>query len=321
MEHFAQLTPNRFLPALEEAIGTELTALARPLPSYINRVYDLQARDGTPYVAKFYRPGRWPRQAIVDEHTFMADCAEVDIPVVCPLTLQTGGTLGQLDTILFAVFPKRSGRHYDVESEESWQRVGTLLGRVHNAGRKRNAPARLTLTPQETTARHVEQLAGEAVVEKWRQSYKDICARIIDTVAPCFEGLERIRIHGDFHCGNILDRPDEGLMVIDFDDMMNGPPAQDFWLLLPEHYPASEPQLRLLLRGYRQFRDIAPPVPLLIEGLRAMRMVYFTAWCNTQRDDFQFRNKYPDWGSESFWAREVQDLRTQFATMMDAMAF
>ena len=79
-------------------------------------------------------------------------------------------------------------------------------------------------------------------------------------------------------------------------------------------------QLELLLSGYRQFRDIPPRSMLIIEGLRAMRMIYFTAWCNMQRNDFQFQTKFPEWGTDTFWKREVQDLQNQYTNMMDAFA-
>ena len=96
MDSFSELTPDRFLPALEVAIGTALTPLARPFKSYINRVYEVQSPDRTAYIAKFYRPGRWSLAALEDEHAFLADCAEIDIPVVCPLTLENGQTLVRL---------------------------------------------------------------------------------------------------------------------------------------------------------------------------------------------------------------------------------
>lgn len=320
MSGFSELTPDRFLPALETAIGTELTPLARPFKSYINRVYEIQAEDGTAYIAKFYRPGRWSREALEDEHNFLADCAEIDIPVVRPLVLESGRTLGRTGEIFFAVFPKKAGRRFDIEDEASWRRVGVLLGRLHNAGGKRPAPARIRLLPETTTAAYVRQLVEEAVTPSWRERYGDICARIIDAAAPRFAGLETIRIHGDFHAGNILSRPDEGLLVIDFDDMMNGVPVQDFWLLLPDRYPASDRFYQLLLSGYRQFRDADHRWPFLIEALRAMRIIYYTAWCAMQRGDYQFQSQYPDWGSDRFWAGEVQDLRTQYACMMEALS-
>jgi Ser/Thr protein kinase RdoA (MazF antagonist) len=320
MNDFSELTPELFLPALEEALGTKLTPLLRPFPSYINRVYEVRSVDEVHYVAKFYRPGRWTLEALRDEHLFLLDCAEAEIPVVCPLKLSNGTTLGASGNISFAVFPKRAGRQFDIEGEESWQRVGALLGRLHNAGQTRKAPARLTLSPQTTTRSYVDLLAENGVSASRRRDFKDICCRIIDLISPHFEGRQSIRIHGDFHRGNILERPDTGLMVIDFDDMMNGTPAQDFWLLMPDHYPACKQALESLLAGYRLFRDPEPRSGLLIEGLRAMRMIYFTAWCNMQRQDFQFQAKFPGWGNDEFWTKEIDDLRVQYANIADALS-
>lgn len=318
MDNFAKLTPDHFLSVLEEALSVELTSFTHPLPSYINRVYELRDVDDNSYVVKFYRPGRWTKEALQDEHNFLNDCAEFEIPVVAPIKLSNGSTLGNIDDIIFTVFPRKAGRQFDIEDEESWTRVGSLLGRIHNVGAQRKASHRLNLTPAETTNKYVEEL-GDIATDKWQQPYSDICKRIVETVNPYFEGLESIRIHGDFHVGNILHRMEQGLMIIDFDDMMNGPAVQDFWLLLPDHYPASKKYLDLMLSGYSQFRDVNPRSPLLIEGLRAMRMIYFTAWSAMQREDFQFKNKFPDWGSETFWSREVSDLRTQYANIMDSL--
>lgn len=321
MDHYSKLTPDIFLNTLEKSLDKKLTGLARSLPSYINRVYEIQADDGSFFVAKFYRPGRWSMEALQDEHLFLADCEEVEIPVVCPCKLSNGKTLDNLNEIMFTVFPKKAGRQFDIESDENWVRIGTLLGRLHNVGKKRSAPSRLTLTPEKTTRIYIDQLVSDSITDKWKEAYGDICSRIIDFITPHFEGQETIRIHGDFHVGNILHRPGQGLMIIDFDDMMNGPPVQDFWLLMPELYPACQKHLEKLIKGYGQFRDINPRSPLLIEGLRAMRMIYFTAWCSMQRSDFQFQTKFPDWGTDSFWAREVRDLRVQYANMMDAFSF
>jgi Ser/Thr protein kinase RdoA (MazF antagonist) len=320
MNDFKDLVPDLFLPALEEALSIKLTPLIRTFPSYINRVYEIQTIENVSYVVKFYRPGRWTLEALRDEHAFVFDCAEVEIPVVCPLKLTNGSSLGMLGDIAFAIFPKKGGRQFDIEGDESWQRVGVLLGRLHNAGQKRKAPARLVLSPQITTKEYADLLVQDGVTKNRQKDFKDTCYQIINAISPYFENMESIRIHGDFHTGNILERPDTGLMVIDFDDMMNGSPVQDVWLLLPDHYPACKHYLDQLLSGYRMFRDIDPRAPLLIEGLRAMRMIYFLAWCNMQRDDFQFKARNPDWGTDAFWAQETRDLRLQYANIMDAFS-
>lgn len=320
MNSFADLTPNYFLPALEQELEKELTALVRPLPSYINRVYELQAADETYYVVKFYRPGRWDYRALQDEHNFLSDCAEIDIPVVCPVSLKNGSTLGKLGETVYTIFPRRAGRQFDVEKDDDWVRVGRLLGRLHNAGQKRKAKSRLVLTPAETTGKYVEQLCHDSVTKDQVKGYRDICSQIVKVIAPLFKDLETIRIHGDFHRANILHRPPhEELMVIDFDDMMNGPPVQDIWLLMPDHYPACRRYLDLTMEGYRQFRNFDIRSYRVIEGLRAMRMIYFTAWCGMQRKDRSFQEKFPDWGGEGFWNREIRDLREQYAKIMESL--
>lgn len=318
MADFTELVPDRFLPALEEALGVKLTPLIRPFPSYINRVYEVQTDDEKSYVAKFYRPGRWTKDALQDEHAFIHDCAEDEIPVVAPLTLKNGTTLGNLDGIHFAVFPKRAGRRFDIENRESWERVGVLLARLHNAGEKRRAPARLTLNPQATTRKYVDQLAESGVNPENRDKFKDVCGRIIDAISPLFEGTEAIRIHGDFHKGNILERPGEGLLLIDFDDMMTGPAVQDLWLLLPDRWPESKPTLELLLEGYGKFREFDMRSTALIEALRAMRMIYFAAWCSLQAGDAQFQARFPGYGSRAFWNQEILDLYEQYEHIIGA---
>jgi Ser/Thr protein kinase RdoA (MazF antagonist) len=121
-----------------------------------------------------------------------------------------------------------------------------------------------------------------------------------------------IRVHGDFHSGNILDRPDEGLMLMDFDDMAMSLPIQDLWLLLPDHAPEAGKELAAIIEGYREFRAFNTETLMLIEPLRAMRMVYFLCWCGKQKNDFRFQHSFPDWGGKAFWYKEVQDLSNQY---------
>ena len=121
-----------------------------------------------------------------------------------------------------------------------------------------------------------------------------------------------IRVHGDFHSGNILERPGEGLMLMDFDDMAMSLPVQDLWLLLPDHAPDSGRELTAIIEGYREFRAFNTETLMLIEPLRAMRMVYFLCWCGRQKNDYRFQHSFPDWGSRAFWYKEVQDLENQY---------
>ena len=313
---FENLTPDCILDAVETAMGCQLTGLTSPLPSYINRVYELQPVAGDRLIAKFYRPGRWKRAALQDEHGFVLDCAAEEIPVVAPLELADGGTIGEYDGILFSVFPKRSGREMELHTDEGWRRLGSLVGRIHLAGSRREAENRLWMHPETTTLPEIERLLGFMSPHQAGR-FKEVTSRIVEIALREFEGVELQRIHGDCHRANILERPGEGLMVIDFDDMVMGPPVQDIWLLLPDHANRSRHEINLILEGYEQFMDFDDRTLRLVEILRAMRIIYFLSWCSTQVDDFRFQGNFPDWGSELFWQREISDIEHQYHAILN----
>ncbi len=317
---FGHLVPDVMLDAVEDALGTRMSGLATPLPSYINRVYEVQTMGGERLIAKFYRPGRWSREAIEEEHAFTRACAEDEIPVVAPMLLPSGRTLHEADGIHFAVFEKRLGRQFEIRTRTDWLRVGQLLGRLHVVGSREEATHRTNLHPGESTAEHIDYLlTNELVSLACRTEFKDLTGAILEEVRGLFDDCEFIRIHGDCHGGNILTRPGEGLMMIDFDDMMVGPPVQDFWLLLPGTVPDCPFELSLLVRGYEQFREFDDTMLRLVEPLRAMRMIYFVAWCGHQVDDYKFRVDNPQWGTDAFWQRENADLAMQLQAIRDAL--
>ena len=315
---FENLTPDRILDAVESGMGCQLTGLTAPLPSYINRVYELESVQGERLIAKFYRPGRWNRSALQDEHDFVLDCAADEIPVIAPLELSGGETIGCYDDILYAVFPKKSGREMDLYSDEGWRRLGSLLGRIHLAGSRRTAENRLCMHPEKTTLPEIELLLGGGFMSAHTAGrFREVTGRIVEIAMREFDGVELQRIHGDCHRANILERPDEGLMVIDFDDMVMGPAVQDIWLLLPGSANSSRYEINLILDGYEQFMEFDDRQLRLVEILRAMRIIYFLAWCSTQVDDFKFRSNFPDWGSEMFWQRELSDLEHQYHAIVN----
>ncbi len=316
---FAELVPDAMLDAVEDVLGKRMSGLARPLPSYINRVYEMQSMDGEGLIAKFYRPGRWPREAIEEEHAFMLDCARDEIPVVPPMTLGHGQTLHDVNGIYFAVFPKRLGRQFEIRSRTDWLRVGHLLGRLHMAGGEQEAAHRTNLHPSVSTASHIDHLLDSQCINPARVSeFEDVAETILDEIKELFDECEFIRIHGDCHGGNILSRSGEGLMLIDFDDMMVGPPVHDFWLLLPGTVKDCPTEINLLIRGYEQFRDFDDASLRCVEPLRAMRMIYYLAWCAHQVDDYKFLQNNPQWGTDAFWQREVTDLSHQLEVIRTA---
>ena len=319
---FSLLTPDRVLDAVEQALAQRCTGVIRPFTSYINRVYAVEMESGEHVVAKFYRPGRWRPEALADEHDFVRACAAEEIPVIAPLTFADGETLGVIDGIAFALFPRRGGRPIEPADpgDAMWGRLGALLARIHRVGEVAPAPSRLTLHPMASTAADLDYLlAGEFLDAREKARLESFEAALLDAAEPLFCGCETIRLHGDCQHTNVLERPDTGIFLIDFDDMMNGPPVQDLWMLLPGR-PAEVPEeLEQLLEGYETFRAFDRSSLRLIEPLRAMRMTYYLAWCARQSHDAAFRLNHPDWGTRGFWAKELSELESQLAVIQDSL--
>jgi Ser/Thr protein kinase RdoA (MazF antagonist) len=314
---FDSLNPDLVIAAVEAFFSVRLDGMVTPYASYVNRVYGIRSDDGDEFVAKFYRPGRWSDEAILEEHQFLRDLSAAEVPVVAPLEDGDGDTLFGVDieeneTFSFALFPKRGGRGFDAESDEDWVRLGSLVGRVHLTGELRAAPNRHVLDPFGWTMPFVHELLAEEVVHpELSGEFQDIAEKAMDRAAPLLEGLDNLRLHGDCHRGNILDRSGEGLLLIDFDDMMIGPAVQDLWLLLPDHVENCGREITMLLEGYRQFRPFDTREIDAVEALRFMRMVHFLAWRSRQRHDHWFSRDFPEWGNRAFWVKEVEDLREQ----------
>jgi Ser/Thr protein kinase RdoA (MazF antagonist) len=317
---FELLVPDQIMDAVEEASGRRLSGLILPLPSYINRVYEVQDEEGGRLIVKFYRPGRWSLAALQDEHDFVGECAADEIPVIAPLVLPGGETLAEIEGIFFALFPKRQGRPLEINDDEEWKRVGRLVGRVHAVGRRADAPDRTRLHPSVFMQEHLRQLRdGGFITPRLRDEFAGVAGHILDLIVPLFDEVEFHRIHGDCHGGNLLNRPDDGLVLIDFDDMMMGPAVQDLWLLLPDRADRCARELGLLLQGYEQFLEFDDRTLRLIEPLRALRIIYYLAWCSRQLEDYTFRSTHPDWGSENFWRREIVDLQNQYQAIEQAL--
>lgn len=323
---FDSLTPDVALHAVERAHSLVLDGSVQPYPSYVNRVYGVRDDDGRELIAKFYRPRRWTAEAIAEEHRFLLDCAAAEIPVVPPIAALDGETLHPAEILsepeaggesfLFALFAKRGGRSFDAETDEQWHRLGSLIGRCHAVGARGSAEHRLVCAPRSLTATFVDDLMNQGlVVGEAREEFEAVCRETLAAVEPLFHDVPFIRIHGDCHRGNILDRPDTGLLLFDFDDMMIGPAVQDLWLLLPGYAHQSRRELTMLLDGYEQFAPFDRCWLDLIEPLRFMRMIYFLAWRAAQKHDYWFRASFPDWGSEAFWIQETEDLKTQAAVI------
>jgi Ser/Thr protein kinase RdoA (MazF antagonist) len=309
---FHDLTPDRVITLVENELGMPCTNLCRPLISYINRVYELQAEDGAGLVAKFYRPGRWSEKGLLDEHNFIVELAEQEIPVVAPLKLRDNRTLGRHGNTYFAVFPKKGGRSFDEYNDDQWLELGHLLGRTHNVGAVNKPEDRLTMAPYRSTRQQVDYILNSNFIPPdLLEKYKDLTSSLINEIGALFDKIEMIRIHGDCHFSNLIYRPDESFYIIDFDDMVMGPAVQDFWMLLPGYLEDSLAEVEIFLEGYESFRNFNRQSLRLIEPLRAMRYIHYTAWCAYQVAEDGESRVAVDFGSHEYWQGEINDLADQ----------
>jgi len=318
---FDDLTPELALSAVGEAFCIDPDGSFFAYPSYANRVYGLKTDDGTEYVAKFYRPGRWTTGAIQEEHDFVGELAAAEIPVVAPLPGSDGHSLQELvlecghDEISypFALFTKRGGRLFDAELEDDWLRLGALVGRIHAVGAQRGFTERVRLERGRMRAYVDELRSGGAIpadVEPRVVPLLEEAAALVDAMLASIPARP-IRLHGDFHRGNVLDRGAEGLLAIDFDDASTGPAVQDLWLLLPGPAGECRRELGLIVEGYEAFMPFDRTTLALVEPLRLFRMIHFVAWQARQRSDRGFHDRFEGWGSKEFWINEAIDLGDQ----------
>jgi Ser/Thr protein kinase RdoA (MazF antagonist) len=312
------LTPDAVLDALE-AVGLRGDGRLLALNSYENRVYQASLEDGTSVVAKFYRPQRWTDAQLEEEHAFGLELAEREIPVVAPLRLH-GATLHRFATFRFAVYPRRGGRPPELEDEKVLEWIGRFLGRIHAVGAGAPFVERPSLdieTFGEEPRRWLldSKMIPPDLLDAWR-AVADLAIR---GARACFEraGTVRpIRLHGDCHSGNVL-WTHAGPHFVDLDDARNGPAIQDLWMLLPGDPAAAAKNLRALLSGYEQFQEFDRNQVALIEALRTLRLLHYSAWIGRRWDDPAFPAAFPWFGTQRYWQDRILELREQVAAMQE----
>ncbi len=308
---FLDLKPEKILETVE-LLGKRSTGRVNALNSMENRVFEVEL-DDSKVIAKFYRPGRWSREQILEEHQYLLDLKEQDIPVVAPIVFPSGSTLEKVkDAEIFcAIFPKQMGRNPQELNAEDLKRLGRLLARIHNTGSQRKAEHRIALNPDVYGIRNLEYLLetdsiSYSVIDRYEEIVREIC----ELSEPLFAEVASQRIHGDCHFGNIL-WGDEGPFLVDFDDMVNGPCVQDLWLICPGRDEDSLENLDTLIAGYEELREFDHLSLDLIEPLRALRFVHFSAWIQKRWTDQTFQTNFPHFGSEKYWREELNDLNEQ----------
>ena len=323
---FDALTPDVVLDALA-AVGLYGDGRLVALSSYENRVYQVHLEE--PYqelgavVVKFYRPGRWTQAQILEEHSFAAELMAAEVPAVGPLVLSER-TLHQHAGFDFSVSPRRGGRAPELDDESVLEWIGRFIARIHVVGSMRPFVTRPALDLQSFGLEPCEWLLTHQMIPMDVQSaWEKLCREALRMIAGTAlgdrkdSGTSMIRLHGDCHPGNILWTPDQGPHFVDLDDARTGPAVQDLWMLLSGDRAQRQRQLGTLVDGYELFREFERAELALIEPLRTLRLIHYSAWLARRWNDPIFPINFPWFGSSDYWQGQVQMLEEQLEAMAE----
>ncbi len=317
-QNYERLSPDLVLDALA---SLELHGDGRllALNSYENRVYQVGMEEGLPVVVKFYRPQRWSDAAILEEHAFAAELAGAEIPAVPPLSF-AGATLHRYEGYRFAVYARQGGRAPELEDSAVLEWIGRLLGRIHSIGAKRPFEARPVLDVTSFGEDSLDWLLEhDFLPADLRPAYESVARQALDGVRACYQragDVRLLRLHGDCHTGNVL-WTDAGPHFVDLDDSRMGPAVQDLWMLLSGERGDMTRQLADVLAGYEDFFAFDPRELHLIEALRTLRLMHYSAWIARRWHDPAFPVAFPWFNTQRYWQDRVLELREQVALMQE----
>ncbi len=312
---FALLTPDTVLDAVE-SLGFVSDARILTLNSYENRVFQVGIDGGQPLIAKFYRPLRWSDAAILEEHRFSLDLAERDIPVIAPMQIE-GRTLFEHSGFRFSLFRRFGGRAPEFDNPDHLLMLGRLLGRLHAVGAMHPFEHRPALTVESFGFESIAWLREhDSVPASLRPAYFSVADDLLARIQAIYADQQHstLRLHGDLHVGNLLWR-DDLLYMVDLDDCRQGPAIQDLWMMLSGERDQRQGQLAELVDGYNEFFDFDPRQLALIEPLRSLRLIHYSAWLARRWDDPAFPRHFPWFASERYWADQILTLREQRAAL------
>jgi len=316
---YATLSPDLVLDALEST-GLLCDGGLLALNSYENRVYQVGIEESTPVVAKFYRPDRWSDAAILEEHAFTLELAEREIPVVPPLAINTA-TLHSFNEFRFAVYPRQGGRAPELDDPDTLEWMGRFMGRIHAIGALQPFVHRPALNIDTFGIEPREYLlANNWITPDLLDAWKNVSQHALEEVQRCFDragDVAPLRLHGDCHMGNVLWTAD-GPHFVDFDDSRMGPAVQDLWMLLSGERDSMARQLRDVIAGYEDFFDFNTRELHLVEALRTLRLIHYSAWLARRWNDPAFPAAFPWFNTQHYWQDRILELREQIALMNES---
>ena len=315
---YDRLTPDVVIGAVE-SLGRLSDQRILALNSYENRVYQVGVEEGSPVIVKFYRPDRWTDAAIQEEHGFALELAAAEIPVVPPI-VHDGRTLFEVEGFRFAAFERRGGRWPELGTRTEREWMGRFLGRIHMVGRRQTFKHRGRIDIE----RMGEESRHYLLEEGWLPShledaYESLTADLLEAIRAAFDNagaVSRLRLHGDCHRGNIL-WTDAGPHFVDLDDCVSGPAIQDLWMLISGSRQEMGEQLAHLLEGYVQFASFDHRELGLVESLRTLRMIHYSAWLARRWEDPAFPAAFPWFVAPRYWEEQILALREQLGAIAE----
>ena len=160
-------------------------------------------------------------------------------------------------------------------------------------------------------------LAHDFIPADLLEAWKSAADMALAAVARCYEragDVRALRLHGDCHAGNVL-WTDEGPHFVDFDDCRSGPAIQDLWMLLSGGRAAMTRQLGDVLTGYEDFHEFDSRELHLLEALRTLRLIHYSAWLARRWDDPAFPAAFPWFNTQRYWQDRILELKEQIALM------
>jgi len=313
---FQTLTPSFIMDAVESQ-GYRCDCRTSALNSYENRVYQVGIDEGQPLIAKFYRPGRWSEQQILEEHQFCFELVEHELSVVAPCRNEAGESLFHYEGFRFALYPRQGGHAPEFDNNDNLLILGRMLGRIHSIGAIRPFLHRPTLDSRSFGHESVALISERFIPDEYRASYQavtDQLLQVIDEICSDAVQVRYIRTHGDCHAGNILWR-DGAPHFVDFDDARMAPAVQDLWMMLSGDRPRQLVQLAQLIKGYSEFYDFRPSELRQVEALRALRMLHYSAWLASRWEDPTFPRTFPWFNTVRYWGEHILHLREQLSVL------
>lgn len=317
---FAGLSPDCVLNAIDST-GLRSDGRLLTLNSYENRVYQVGIEDAPPLVAKFYRPQRWSDAAILEEHAFVSELTAREVPVVGAIAGPQGHGLHYYEGFRFSLFPRRGGRAPELDRSGTLEWMGRFIARIHAIGALRPYQERPTLDVHSFGEESRDfLLQHDFLPPDLLPAWSGIVDLALQGVRHCYEraGTPRLlRLHGDCHPGNVL-WTDAGPHFVDFDDSRMGPAIQDLWMLLSGERADMRRQMTEILRGYEDFCDFDERELHLVEALRTLRLIHYSAWLARRQNDPAFVAAFPAFNSARYWQDRILELREQVALMDEA---